>query len=172
MNNEFNVKQAVIWKRAHGGAVQRGVVVDVIDDAVCIVPVYPILDGVKCYDDNGAVRDKHQHNVRLRDCPPPFNQACAHFDKGLYAYADMDNVLKFDKDYCDKIGLRVLDSGICISDNVFNELYNHPWPDQMQAEKLNKMIERSKIQQRVKQMLNSGSPMISDGNPDDYDFSK
>lgn len=133
--DEFEVRQGVSWIRSGYGQL-RGIVIGTTDDHIEVLPVRPLNENIKCYDDCGAIKNIHQHNVRLRDCPPPFDAAYKRFSEGLYVYANLEESLKFDSKACNDLNMTVVDKGSYITEDMLEELYNHPWSEQLEKEKV------------------------------------
>lgn len=132
----IEVGQAIQYDKIRGSEVGYGVVINVSDSCIEFVEVNSINKFVKCYDDVGAVYPDDKDNVRLKDCPPPFSKLSRGREGAVYAVADIDHPIIFTKEQCQQYHVSVLNNGKQISKEDMEQIFNHPWMDQMQKEKL------------------------------------
>lgn len=126
---------AVAWYDSLG-EYQYAVVLDIRNGVAEIAPVFACDDGVKCYDDPDADRINDKDNVRLKDCPPPFSLLCLSADNGSCFVDASDRArLNWPVDYLRQIADRI-DAGFLVSDRDIAEIYDHPFPAQMEKEKM------------------------------------
>lgn len=112
-----------------------GVIIRVNPDSIDYVEAYAVDKFTKCYDDAGAIKEKHKDNVRIKHCPPPFKELSQGVSGGVYVVADMDNLLTFTRTDIEINHVRVIDDGIQIDDADMHEIVNHPWSRQLEKEK-------------------------------------
>ena len=86
-NIEIHIGQGIRYNSTRTDC-EYGIVIDVDNGCISIAPVYSIELDTKCYNDAGAAKEKHEHNVRLKDCPPPFSALCRCSEYGIYCYAN------------------------------------------------------------------------------------
>lgn len=127
--------QGVFYKGCRN-AIRNGIVINVSENSIDVALVHPIKLRDKCYDDEGAIKEKHKDNVRLKDCPPPFSVAYQRSENGLYCYADMDNLIHIKESEFESINLGIVDDGAVITEHMMEEIKNHPWQDQLQKQKV------------------------------------
>ena len=111
-----------------------GVILKAEEKYICFVEVRMADKYVKCYDELGAKYPEDKDNVRLKDCPPPFERLSSSEQGGVYALADIDNPIIFTKEQCIKYHVTVLDKGEKISQRDMDEIFNHPWDEQKQKQ--------------------------------------
>lgn len=137
---EFEVGQGVRWTYPFTDNVQFGIIVGSNSNSIDVVEVHVMGDSIRCYDSPGADRKKDRDNVLLKDCPPPFTDAYRDaYGSGfsdLYVIADLDNPHSLDTSRFERISLSVVDGGKTVSKRMMKEIYNHPWPEQLEAEKV------------------------------------
>lgn len=137
-----------------------GVILGFKNDNVMYVNADRIVDdyGVRtlCYDDMGAT-ELDKDNVRLRDCPPPFNN----FGIGN-AFAIANEIQTVNKSEFAKRNCVVIDNGECISKRDMQEIREHlnSDPPQKQA------VRRPDIAKMVRDMTASYRPSFGDGDND------
>lgn len=121
-----------------------GIVMNANDAYIEFVTIREITKYTRCYDDEGAVKDRDKDNVRLKDCPLDFYSGGQGL--GFFVYADMNNLERFSGEECRQHGVRtVCDSEgmhIGISKFMYEEIRNHPWTDQPQKEKVSDVRSR------------------------------
>lgn len=139
--------QGVQFLSGNGKGHSYGVIIQVNENCVDFALVNRIRLNTKCYDEEGAIRDLHQHNVRLRDCPPPFTTLYKYCDNGAYVFADMNNLQRFTEKDCLDSKLCVVDKGKKVSYFMMEEIRHHPWPTQAQKEYGNESVHK-KLQKR------------------------
>lgn len=121
-----------------------GLILNQSDDCIKYVQVKPIVGNVvtnKCYDDPDAVYETDKDNVALKDCPPPFSELSIVGKDGkvinnAYAVADMSHIKSLNKMLFETGYAEIVDDGIKISDKDMQTVKYHPWPQQLQKEKL------------------------------------
>lgn len=133
-NMELHVGQGIRYDSRRTGY-EYGIVMNVDNSCISIAPVYSIEFDTKCYNDADAVKEKHQHNVRLKDCPPPFSALCKCSEHGVYCYANMKKTLCFNQSDCTEKNVTVIDNGACITKRMMKEILDHPWLEYPEKEK-------------------------------------
>lgn len=134
MPMKFEPRMGVSWS-GRNNRMRYGVIIGCEDDGtVNIVPVRALVPGVHCYDEGLDYKRDHD-NVRLDDAPPPFAFLCIRdgTDK-CYAMANTSVPIPFYPDELDF--LTVTDGGEKISEKDFDTIFNHPWPEQPQKERI------------------------------------
>lgn len=147
MPQRFEERTGMFWEE--DGRYRFGLVVAAHDDgSVEFVPVASA-DGVTCYDDPHAKYADHRDNVRLKDCPPPFDWLCICGSSGnqCYAYADMEKTKTLSALELSVIGAVMIDSGAKVSDRDFATVLDHPWP--RQPEKRLSPMDRLRMAQEI-----------------------
>lgn len=135
-NIEIHIGQGIKYDSRRTGC-EYGIVIDVGNSCINIAPVYSIESDTKCYNDAGAVKEKHEHNVRLKDCPPPFSALCRRSERGVYCYANMKETQHFNQNDCINRNVTVIDNGACITKGMMEEILKHPWQNHPEKEKIN-----------------------------------
>lgn len=141
--SDFEVGMAVAYKDYELSRERDfvGLVTDVTDDVMVVTIVRnimrPLPDGnsyynILCYDDVGAVYEKHKNNVRLRNCPPPFSDLSNGVSDNVYVQTD--NIKCFAEDELNECHVTILDNGIKVDADVMREVKHHLWQEQPQKE--------------------------------------
>ena len=113
--------------------------------------------------DEGAVKELHKDNVRLRDCPPPFSVAYQSSENGLYCHADMNNIKYIKESEFASKDLKVIDNGAVITDSTMNEILNHPWQEQPEKEKTRRVPSCfEEISNEYKRIYNPSESQLGD----------
>ena len=133
---------AIQFRYKQDAGISYGVIVGVNKDGFDFVPVARLGPFRKCYDDVGASYEIDKDNVRLKHCPPPFQRLCASSSRGVYAYANINNLLSFTKEDCQKYEVCVIDGGQKVPEPDMKEIWNHPWLEQLQKERIRKSVNR------------------------------
>lgn len=133
---EIKEGQGIVYDAGCGCGDVFAVVLSVGAKCISVVPVQVIELGDKCYDDEGAIKEKHKDNVRLKDCPPPFSQLYEQASNGVYCHADMDNLIHIKESEFESINLEIVDDGAVITEHMMEEIKNHPWQEQLQKQKV------------------------------------
>lgn len=140
---KFMEGQGVSWKHPISGLNKVGIVVNVGVDSIDVVPVYPMDKYTKCYDDVGAQRDRDTDNVRLKECPPPFSdfyrEMRQNFVSDAYVKADVVNPMFMDLHFINRYGVSVVDDGKTVSQKMMEEIHHHPWPEQLERERVREL---------------------------------
>ncbi len=127
-NIKIHIGQGIRYDSTRTGC-EYGIVIEVGNSCISIAPVYSIESDTKCYNDADAVKEKHQHNVRLKDCPPPFSALLRCSEYGVYCYANINELQHFNQNDCINRNVTVIDNGACITKEMMEEILNHPWQD-------------------------------------------
>ena len=135
-NIELHVGQGIRYDSTRTGC-GYGIVMDVDNSCISIAPVYSIELDTKCYNDTDAVKEEHQHNVRLKDCPPPFSALYRRSEYGVYCYANLKETQHFNQNDCTDRNVTVIDNGACITKRMMKEILDHPWQNHPEKEKTN-----------------------------------
>ena len=128
--------------RHNGYRYVYGVVVDCAEDHVEYCEVKSIYNDfgtyTPCYNDSNA-SDRHMHNVRLVDCPPPFVDLCHRGDNpmksGVYVIADLSELNSMSIDEFDKYA-EIIDDCKKVSDRDLDDIKNHLKDDSLELEKM------------------------------------
>ena len=141
----------------------------------------PVIDSNECgvcrrsYDERGASYQTDKDNVRLNDCPPPFSEiGSVHFREGdskskVMAMADMRHLSSVS--LCDFMETcQIVDNGARISEKDFGRVLHHPWPRQMEQEKVMSPEEAARMKRRL-ESLDSLS-ISTDGLYEDLDYGR
>lgn len=134
MNAKIEEGMAIEFRYSLNDDVSYGIVMSVGENYIDFIPVGKIGPFLKCYDDEGADEKRDKDNVRIKGCPPPFLKLCHTSELGIFAYANMDEMIRFNEDDCEKFGVKF--SSDKVKSYMMDELRNHPWIDQPQKEKL------------------------------------
>lgn len=131
----FEEGHAICWP-VHGGF-RFGVIMSASHvGTIDVYPVYLAETGTKFYDSGGSNRKEHGHNVRLTDCPPPFDYLCVNSAlKSCYAKADPSMMLSFSHDDIIERHVQVIDRGVKVSDRDMADIRDHVWRDEAQHHK-------------------------------------
>ena len=130
-------RQGITYRTPGNTVNQYAVVLNVNHDYIEVMPVFKADRYTKCYDEEGAVKERDADNVRLRSCPPPFKQLAGDDSKSAFVIATSDNKILFNRDDVAKYQVRVIDDGALISETDRNTIYHHPWFDQREKERIN-----------------------------------
>lgn len=137
---QIEERQAVSWQvrsRWRQPFSVHGVVVSRTENGVDIVPVNELTHFIKCYDDPGAKRETDSDNIRLKDCPPPFQIMCDYSETGqCFADTKGSSMISASFDELAAVNAVILDGGKKISERDLHEILNHPWPEQLEKEKI------------------------------------
>lgn len=135
MPQKFEERTGIFWEA--NGRYRFGLVTASHDDgSIEFVPVASA-DGVICYDDSHAKYADHRDNVRLKDCPPPFDWLCICGSSGgkCYAYANMEKAKTLSALELSALGVVTIDDGKQVSDRDFATVLDHPWPRQLELDR-------------------------------------
>lgn len=133
MPTKFEPRMAVCWD-GDGEYLNYGVVISAGDDMVNVVKIAPLFPWVHCYDEGREeFYRESKDNVRLNDAPPPFGFFCLqNGTESCYAIATVNCPTVFQGR-----NLALLDpveEGYPVSEDDFQEILNHPWPEQPEKE--------------------------------------
>lgn len=130
MRTRFEAGQGITWWNRYEGDMS-GVVMSVSDHSIDVVPVFPLVNGVLCYDDPGSEDPKYADNVRLKDSPPPFSMlSVMSGNAACYAAAGRDSWIVMSEEDVEQSEVSVLDGGDRISDRDMQAILYHPRPAQ------------------------------------------
>lgn len=135
MPTRFEERMGVMWD--DGSGYRHGVVIRSDDTGVTVVPVFDLDNNMRCFDEGRSIRERDEHNVRLKSCPPPFTLLCAFAerDNGCYAYADPGSMCHMSIGETSAYGMIPIDDGAKISERDMADIKDHPWRDEKQADR-------------------------------------
>ena len=132
MQTKFEPRMGIMWEDEGGERMRYGVITRCGDGMVEAVRVLPLTDDIFCYDE-GRNYAADRDNVRLESAPPPFSLLCVMEDVGqCYAVATPYSPVLFAGDELSM--LSVVDDGDKISEEDFDTIFHHPWPEQPEKE--------------------------------------
>ena len=139
---DFQVGQAISYKYGSPSYRQQGVIIGVDDNTIDIVSVNRKYGIIKCYDEPGADYHRDRNHVRLRNCPPPFSSLTSNRPGMAYANADIENPVVLRKANLAEYQVQILESGRKVPKADMDKIFDHPWEDQLQKQKIMRSEQR------------------------------